>query len=204
MFTSSDLVYAIPAIFISLVLHEATHAFVAHALGDDTAQQAGRLTLNPLRHVDLYTTVILPIITILLFKFPVLIARPVPFDPLKVKFNEYGAAMVAVSGPITNLVLAVIAAILLHIFNFPIYALKFLFIFIEINVIFFIFNMIPIPPLDGSRLLYAFAPEGLQNTMMKIESFGYLTILAIFILVFNFIYGPIDYCYMHIMNFLVS
>jgi Zn-dependent protease len=204
MFTASDLPYVIPAIFISLAIHEAMHAYAAHALGDETTKLEGRLTLNPLKHVDLYTTILLPIVTIVLFGFPVLIAKPVPFNPQRVKFGEYGAAMVGVAGPLSNLILAAIAAVLLHIFIFPIDLIKFLLIFTEINVWFFIFNMIPIPPLDGSRLLYAFSPEGLQKIMMRIESFGYLTILAIFILVVNFIYGPIYYCYQHLMNILVG
>jgi len=204
MFTTADLIYAIPAIFISLAIHEAMHAFTAHALGDNTAQQEGRLTLNPLKHTDLYTTIILPIVTIVLFGFPVLIAKPVPFDPSRVKFGEYGAALVGVAGPLSNIILAAIAAALLHIFIFPVDAIKFLLVFIEINVWFFVINMIPIPPLDGSRLLYAFAPEGLQKIMMKIESFGYLMIIAILFLVIHFIYGPIYYCYQHLLNLLVG
>ena len=87
---------------------------------------------------------------------------------------------------------------------FPYDLEKLLFIFTEINVLYFIFNMIPIPPLDGSRLLYAFAPKELQKIMVKIESYGYLTILAIFLLVFYYIYGPIDYCFIHLMNLLLG
>src|ERR1039458_2294387 len=150
MFTSSDLVYVVPTIFISLAIHEAMHAFTAHALGDDTAKLAGRLTLNPLKHIDLFSTIILPIITIVLFGFPVLIAKPVPFNPYRVKFGEYGAALVGVAGPVTNLILALIVAIPLRLINMPFDLTKFLVIFSELNVLYFIFNMIPIPPLDGS------------------------------------------------------
>jgi Zn-dependent protease len=204
MFTVSDLPYVIPVLFISLAIHEAMHAYVAHALGDPTAQQAGRLTLNPLKHISIYTTVILPIITIAIFGSPILIAKPVPFNPFRVKFGEYGAALVAIAGPLTNLVLATIAGLVLRFWIFPYDLEKLLLIFTEINVLYFIFNMIPIPPLDGSRLLYAFAPKELQKIMVKIESYGYLTILAIFLLVFYYIYGPIDYCFVHIMNLLLG
>jgi Zn-dependent protease len=204
MFTISDLIYVIPALIISLGIHEATHAYTAHALGDNTALNAGRLTLNPLKHINLYATIILPVITIALFGFPMLIAKPVPFNPYKVKFGEYGAALVGISGPLINLVMAIITAIFLRFLTFPFDIEKFLLIFTELNVISFIINMIPIPPLDGSRLLYALAPRELQKIMNRIESFGYLAILAIFLLVFNFIYAPIDYCYVHLMNVLLG
>ncbi len=204
MFTTSDLIYAVPAIFISLAIHEALHAYAAHALGDNTAKIEGRLTLNPLKHVDLYTTIILPIISIAIFHFPVLIAKPVPFNPARVKFGEFGAALVGVAGPLSNILLAVISAIILHLFNLPVDALKFLIIFTEINVWFFIFNMIPIPPLDGSRLLYAFAPDTIQRFMNKIESYGYLALLAIFFIVLYYAPYPLDYCFNHLMNLLLG
>jgi Zn-dependent protease len=203
MFNASDLIYVVPAIFISLAFHEAMHAFAAHALGDDTAKIEGRLTLNPLKHVDLYTTIILPIITILIAHFPILIAKPVPFNPQRVKFGEFGAAIVGIAGPISNLLLSIIAAVFLHIFNLPSDVFKFLIVFTEINVWFFIFNMVPIPPLDGSRLLYSFAPEWLQEGMRRIESYGYYSFFLIFILVFYFP-GPLDYCFNHLMNILLG
>jgi Zn-dependent protease len=204
MFTVHDLPYTIPVILISLALHEAMHAYAAHALGDDTAQHAGRLTLNPLKHIDLYTTIILPIVSIILIGFPVLIAKPVPFNPYKLKFGEYGAAIVAVAGPLSNLILAILAGLALRFFIFTYDIEKFLLILTEINVIYFVFNMIPIPPLDGSRLLYALSPENFQRIMTKIESFGYLTIFAIFILVFFYGTGPIYYCYVHLMNLIIG
>lgn len=203
MFNASDLIYVIPAIFISLVIHEAMHAFASHMLGDDTAKIEGRLTLNPLKHVDLYTTIILPIITIIIAHFPILIAKPVPFNPARVKFGEYGAAIVGIIGPVSNLLLAIVSAVFLHLFIFPVDVFKFLIVFTEINVWFFIFNMIPIPPLDGSRLLYSLAPEWLRDVMHKIESYGYYSFFILFIVVFYF-NSPLNYCFDHLMNILLG
>src|SRR5882724_9937047 len=102
------------ALLLAMATHEAMHAFVAHWLGDDTAERAGRLTLNPLKHVDLLTTVLLPLLLILVHLPPIFIARPVPFNPDRVRFGDFGAALVAIAGPFTNLALAAIAAIFLR------------------------------------------------------------------------------------------
>src|SRR5688500_6410764 len=113
-FSFSSLVIVIVSILVSLTLHEAMHAYAAHALGDTTAKDEGRLTLNPLRHVDLLLTVALPVVMILLHVPPPLTAKPVPFDPRSVKYGEYGSAIVALAGPFTNLVLAVLAALIIR------------------------------------------------------------------------------------------
>lgn len=154
------------------------HAFVAHRLGDTTAADEGRLTLNPLKHIDLYTTILLPAILMLLRLPPIFIAKPVPFDPSQVRHGEYGAAMMAVAGPVSNFVLAAFAAVILRFGVGP--GLEHaLLLFTFVNIGLFVFNMLPIPPLDGSRLLYAFAPEPLQKVMYQIESMGFIALVLI-------------------------
>src|SRR4051794_12025742 len=96
----------IVSLVIALSVHEAMHGFVAHWLGDDTAQLEGRLTLNPLAHIDLATTILLPTVLVLLHLPPILAAKPVPFNPARVKWDEFGAALIGVAGPLTNLALA--------------------------------------------------------------------------------------------------
>lgn len=183
--TITDYVVLFVVILISMSLHEMMHGFVAHKLGDTTAQEAGRLTLNPLKHIDLITTVLLPMLLIALGLPPFFAAKPVPFNPYKVRWGEYGAALVGIAGPFTNLLLAVAAAVGVRLSGIAtgteIYT--FLSVFVQVNIAFFVFNMIPFPPLDGSRLLYALAPEPVQKFMAQIESMGFT---AIIILMFVF------------------
>lgn len=185
--------------------HEAMHAFVSHWLGDTTAKDEGRLTLNPLKHVDLYTTILLPLVMILIHVPPILIAKPVPFNPDRVKYGEFGVALIGLAGPLTNFFLAIIASIIFKIIgNGSINISNYLVIFVEINILFTIFNLIPIPPLDGSRVLYAFAPEPLQKVMRQIESFGFISILIVFILLIQVLWPVISYLDISIYNLLLG
>ncbi len=184
------LVVVIITMLISVTLHEVMHALVAHKLGDTTAKDAGRITLNPLQHIDLLTTIILPVLMLIVGVPPIFIAKPVPFDPDRVRHGDFGAAMVALAGPFTNLLLAALAAGVLNATGFHGQFSLDVLVFISINVSLFVFNMIPFPPLDGSRLLYAFAPEPLQRVMLQIEQMGFAVIIIVFVLLARFI-GPI-------------
>lgn len=189
MFEAANLIYIIPAIFVSMAFHEAMHAFTSHWLGDTTASDLGRLTLNPFMHIDIYMTILLPVGLILLGLPPIFAAKPVPFNPARVKYDEFGAAMVGIAGPLTNLLLAILSAGILRFIALPEAAATFMFFFCAINVAFFVFNMLPLPPLDGSRLLYAFAPEPIQKVMYQIEMMGFMFLIVI-ILVLAPIIGP--------------
>ena len=188
-------------ILISMTLHEAMHAFTSHWLGDDTAKINGRLTLNPLSHIDPITTIALPLILIAVGAQPFGAAKPVPFDPRRVRWGEYGAALVGLAGPLTNFFLAIIGAILIHNridYQMPkefLGTTSVMALWISINVGFFVFNMIPFPPLDGSRVLYALAPRPLQAVMESIESLGFAAIAIFIFLIFPLIQPIINVVY---------
>lgn len=167
-------------VIISVIVHEVMHGYVAKLLGDTTAEEEGRLTLNPIPHIDPIATLALPIILAVLGQPIFGAAKPVPVLRHRLRWNEFGMALVAIAGPLTNLVLAILGGIILRFSELadPYWVTWWLY-FVKINVGFFLFNMLPIPPLDGSRVLYAFAPEPLQNFMDKIESYGFILILAL-------------------------
>lgn len=177
-FSMSDLISLIISMLIAITVHEAMHAYVGYKLGDTTAAEGGRLTLNPLRHIDPIMTILLPIITLVWLHAPVLAARPVPFNPDQVRHGEFGAALIALAGPLSNLILAIIAAVLLHAVT-SLFIANVLYLFISLNVALFIFNLVPIPPLDGSRVLYAFAPEAVQRLMRQLEPIGMLLVFGL-------------------------
>jgi Zn-dependent protease len=178
------IVVVIAVILLSMTLHEAMHAFVSHWLGDDTARLQGRLTLNPLKHIDPFLTLLLPVM-LALAGAPIFGgAKPVPFNPDRVRYGDWGSALVATAGPLTNLLIAFI--------SFGVFVVSdasqsdtlgfILQIMVGVNLGFFVFNMIPIPPLDGSRVLYALAPEFVRRGMEMIEQFGVFFIFIVVIL----------------------
>lgn len=170
-------------ILVSMTLHEVMHGLMAYWLGDDTAKEQGRLTLNPLKHIDPFLTVILPVLLLVLGGPIFGGARPVPFNPARVRYDEFGAALVALAGPLVNLVIAFFATGLLVLIGPTVGSVGWLAIMmtIQVNLGFFVFNLLPIPPLDGSRVLYAFAPEFVRRTMEAMEQFG-LVVVAVLVL----------------------
>lgn len=182
--------FVILAIGVSVILHEVMHGYVAKYLGDKTAEEEGRLTLNPKVHIDPIFTLALPLFLAILGQPVFGAAKPVPVDSHNLKGQEFGMALVAIAGPLTNLALALIGALLLSMTESSQIFQNWWRIFISVNIGFFIFNMIPIPPLDGSRVLYAFAPEFLQKIMRQLERYG-LFIILLFVLLGFPIIGPL-------------
>ncbi len=174
----------------SAILHEIAHGFVAERLGDPTARLMGRLTLNPKNHIDPVMSVLLPLVLILSGS-PIIFgaAKPVPVDPFNLKDGRKDMAIVSLAGPATNFLIAVIGAIIMHSLslvsmdvNTAIVIYKFLFAVVHINLLLGIFNLIPIPPLDGSKIFALILPEREANTYLALGSIGIFIIF--FLLMF--------------------
>lgn len=174
----NDLLLSAPAILFGLTIHEFSHGYVADRLGDPTARMLGRLTLNPLRHLDLFGT-----LALFLFRFGW--AKPVPINPRNFRNPARDMAMSSLAGPGANFVVAAVAGILLRaiglagIGGFLFELLRW---FVLINLILCFFNLIPIPPLDGSRLLYYFLPPRYAAGYAQLERYGFLILIGVIML----------------------
>lgn len=177
-------VAAVPAI----VFHEVSHGYVAYLLGDTTAKDRGRLSLNPIKHVDPFGTILLPILMIATLGVGFGYAKPVPVNPWRFKDRRKGMFLTGIAGPMTNLGLAAIGGAIVRVLallpdsTIGWYALLLFYYFVVINLVLMFFNLIPIPPLDGSRVLPLFLSDNAMRTYAQVEKYGFLVLLALIFL----------------------
>lgn len=183
----------IAVLLMSVVIHEVSHGLMANYLGDPTAKYAGRLSLNPVKHLDFWGSFLIPLF-LLMFNSPFLFgyAKPVPYNPHNLKNKKYGPAMVAAAGPLSNLIIVLIFGLTLRFIpiNYSPYLNNLINIFayiIILNLVLAVFNSMPIPPLDGSKIISAFLPYRLQSTILQMERYGIILVLFFIFFFFQFI-----------------
>ncbi|HVO28599.1 MAG TPA: site-2 protease family protein [Candidatus Paceibacterota bacterium] len=180
----ATIVFEVVVLLFSAILHEIAHGYMAERLGDDTARRAGRLTLNPLVHLDPFGSVLMPLFLLWVSggSFFFAAAKPVPYDPRNLKDPRSGSAKIALAGPATNFFLALLFGVIVRIgtaAGAPDAFLSLLAVIVYINIILGLFNLVPIPPLDGSRVLFAALPQtrATFRVMYALERWGLLIVL---------------------------
>ncbi len=166
-------------VIMAIVCHEVAHGLVAFWLGDETAKRSGRLTLNPLKHIDLIGTILVPFALRLLNLFPIGWAKPVPVNFHNLRRPKRDMVLVTAAGPGTNFLLAVLAAGLVHTAVFPARVEEFFCYAVGINLVLALFNTLPIPPLDGSKILMGMLPNHFAYQYAKWERFGIIIVLLL-------------------------
>ncbi len=191
---TSERLWFLAAVVPSIILHEVSHGAVARIFGDDTAQKAGRLTLNPISHIDLFGTLLMPTMLVLAGVTPIAFAKPVPVNVSKLRSPRNQSFLVSAAGPATNIVLALIAALGMKLLRPDGTLFEFFLSFGFVNALLATFNLLPIPPLDGSAFLERVLPRSMWPGYLKVRRYS-MPLLIVIVLwipgVFASIYEPV-------------
>lgn len=206
-------IWVLPLLF-AITLHEVAHGFVASFLGDQTAKLSGRLSLNPMKHVDLIGTIILPLLMLALSNFVFGWAKPVPVDPRNLRHPRRDMALVALAGPVANLLMAVLWAGAAKIGNFseqvgnawmgtPLFYMGIA--GISINVVLAVLNLLPIPPLDGSKMLISLLPPRAAYRFSMIEPYGFMILIVLLVSgILNWMMAPFVHFFLNSIKIIFS
>jgi Zn-dependent protease len=191
-------IFSLVVLIFSVVLHEVSHALMADSLGDPTPRYAGRLSFNPIRHLDFFGSIILPIFLLVLTggQGPIFgWAKPVPVNPTNFKDKKYGDLKVALSGPGANFLIALIFGLIMRFISLPEPLFYSFSIIVILNLLLAFFNLIPIPPLDGSHLLFSLLPGLSWQIKKTLEQYGFLILLLFFLFGFQFLFSLVFFVY---------
>ncbi len=179
------IIFSLLVLLFSLVLHEVSHGWVALSLGDSTAKEAGRLTLNPIKHLDLFGSILFPFFLYWMGS-PVLFgwAKPVPVNPYNLRDRKWGIVKVSLAGPAANFLVAIFFSLLIRVVPLPVNLLPFLAEIVGINLLWGFFNLVPIPPLDGGQILFSLLPDRFSE--LKIRLYRYGPVILLLFIVFGF------------------
>jgi len=187
-----DIIFVIAIVVMSVVIHEVSHGYVAFILGDKTAHYEGRLTLNPLKHLDPVGSVIVPILTYLSTGVSFGWAKPVPYNPYNLRNQRWGEAWVAAAGPLSNILIATIFGLALRFGadTFSASLIQIASLIVLLNIGLACFNLVPIPPLDGSKILFAFLPYRWRGIREALERYS-LILVIVFVFFLSWVLSPL-------------
>ncbi|MGH7249942.1 MAG: site-2 protease family protein [Minisyncoccia bacterium] len=196
---ATNAIFYIIILIMSIVIHEVSHGFMAEFFGDNTARDAGRLTLNPIKHLDLFGSILLPAILIFsqthfLFGW----AKPVPYNPNNLRNRKWGTVWVAAAGILSNFFIAIIFGIIIRVSTHFYLPASFYFItsaIVIVNLALGIFNLVPIPPLDGSKILFSFLPERISRFVFQYEQYSLILLLVFVVFFADYLYPILSFAF---------
>lgn len=196
----ASFIFSLIILLFSVIIHEVAHGYAALMQGDKTAEYEGRLTLNPIPHIDPVGTVLLPLLSLSLGGFLFGWAKPVPYNPYNLRNQRWGEAIVAAAGPLSNILLAVIFGLIIRFYVAPNgefdSGLALLSdVIVKVNIVLAVFNLMPIPPLDGSKILSSILPAGFMRVRASVERFGFLGVIVFLLLIWRFLTPLIPWAY---------